>query len=297
MPGEVEIWTLVSAVALALAVFAVGMVAHANGSRSTKIPPYLPVEPGWGGMRVRSGCYNHWDFIAISAVIFFYLSQLGILALVSLADDGPKDEPSNKIGIVSIAVVICVQAAVTIFVCVMASRHLKPWKWLGLKWKLWPLVFVIAPIGVAMAWTLMIGLETVGFNAWLIETLQVREKQDVVSAFAEADSQLLLFLLSFMAVVVAPITEEIIFRGYIYPVAKGYAGAIPAAIFSAIIFSAIHTSMIAFVPLLVLALIMTLAYELTGSILAPISIHMLFNSATVILQILIIMEVIPAPEA
>ena len=49
-------------------------------------------------------------------------------------------------------------------------------------------------------------------------------KQEVVKAFTENDDPVMLGLLVLLAVVVAPLTEEILFRGYLYPVAKRFVG-------------------------------------------------------------------------
>lgn len=92
-------------------------------------------------------------------------------------------------------------------------------------------------------------------------------------------------LLVFTAVVVAPVSEEIIFRGYIYGVARRFAGRWAAAIFSALLFAAIHAHIPALAPLAVLALALTFVYESTGSLWAPMLMHATFNSITLILSL------------
>jgi uncharacterized protein len=94
-------------------------------------------------------------------------------------------------------------------------------------------------------------------------------------------------LLLLMAVVVAPITEETLFRGFIYGVLKRYIGAIGAAVVSAGLFAALHLNLGALPALFVLALCLTLAYEATGSLLANICMHAFFN-LTMLLLILYI---------
>ncbi len=110
--------------------------------------------------------------------------------------------------------------------------------------------------------------------------------QPLVQFFSSAKSTPLdRALLIFTAVVVAPVGEELIFRGYIYGVARRFAGRWSAAIFSALLFSAIHAHIPALAPLAVLALALTFVYESTGSLWAPMLMHATFNAITLILSL------------
>ena len=82
--------------------------------------------------------------------------------------------------------------------------------------------------------------------------------------------------------VIAPIGEEILFRGYIYPAMKRVIGALPAAFLAALLFAAIHNSAAGMATLTVLALALTVAYERTGSIIVPMVMHALFNSTSLL---------------
>ena len=79
------------------------------------------------------------------------------------------------------------------------------------------------------------------------------------------------------AVIIAPISEEIIFRGLFYGVGKRYLHPVISALICSLLFAFFHLSLTAFAGLFVLALLLTLAYERTGSILVPIGMHSLFN--------------------
>jgi membrane protease YdiL (CAAX protease family) len=85
-----------------------------------------------------------------------------------------------------------------------------------------------------------------------------------------------------LAVVVAPITEELLFRGYIYGVVKKFGGRWAAMLTSAALFAAMHNNVPAIPALMVLAIGFTLVYEFTGSLWASIVMHMLFNLAPVV---------------
>jgi membrane protease YdiL (CAAX protease family) len=79
------------------------------------------------------------------------------------------------------------------------------------------------------------------------------------------------------AVILAPISEEILFRGLFYGVGKRYLNPVLSALACSLLFAAFHLSLSAFAGLFILALCLTLAYERTGSLLVPIGMHSLFN--------------------
>lgn len=84
-----------------------------------------------------------------------------------------------------------------------------------------------------------------------------------------------------MAVVMAPIAEEVIFRGYFYGVIRRYGGRIPALLISSLIFAAIHIHLPSVPGLFLLAIILCLLYERTGSLWASIAFHAAFNASTI----------------
>ncbi len=88
------------------------------------------------------------------------------------------------------------------------------------------------------------------------------------------------WLLVFTAVVVAPLTEETIFRGYFYGSSAAMVAAGAAILLSAALFAAIHGYLPAFAPLVILAVALTLVYEFTGSLWAPMLMHACFNATT-----------------
>jgi membrane protease YdiL (CAAX protease family) len=80
------------------------------------------------------------------------------------------------------------------------------------------------------------------------------------------------------AVLLAPVTEELLFRGILYPAIK-QAGYPRVALWgTTLLFAAVHMNLVTFLPLAVLALVLTALYERTDNLLAPIMAHVLFNA-------------------
>jgi membrane protease YdiL (CAAX protease family) len=88
-----------------------------------------------------------------------------------------------------------------------------------------------------------------------------------------------------MAVVVAPVAEEVLFRGYLYGVIRRYCGRIAAIAVSSLLFAAIHVHLPSAPGLLLLAVTLCLLLERTGSLWATITMHSLFNASTIAMLI------------
>ena len=85
-------------------------------------------------------------------------------------------------------------------------------------------------------------------------------------------------LLGVLAILLAPAAEELLFRGMFYPAIK-QAGYPRLAMWGvSLLFACIHFNLATFVPLFVLALLLTALYERTDNLLAPITAHALFNT-------------------
>lgn len=103
------------------------------------------------------------------------------------------------------------------------------------------------------------------------------KQQDLAGLFASTDSPLLLLALTFMAVVVVPLGEELLFRAGLFRMLGRFLPRWPAILGSALLFATLHWSAVHFVPLTVLGVCFALAYEKTGSLLVPVVAHGLFN--------------------
>ena len=84
------------------------------------------------------------------------------------------------------------------------------------------------------------------------------------------------------AVLFAPVQEELIFRGYLYGLARRHLGVGAGLVVSSALFAGIHLHLPSFAGLFMLAVCLALAYEWTGSILVPMAMHALFNLLSVL---------------
>jgi hypothetical protein len=134
-------------------------------------------------------------------------------------------------------------------------------------------VFVVLPVAWWLQQASVFALEKIGWQP---------EEETAVMLLSVAKSWWSRVYLGAFAVVIAPVAEEFIFRGVLYPFVKqlGYPGF--AWIGVNFLFALIHMDAAALVPLFVLALALTWLYERTDNLLAPILAHSLFNVANLV---------------
>lgn len=233
---------------------------------------------GGDSSRVRSDLFGFADVPVVGLIIAFF----GLSAISSWFLNAPKAEPA-----------------------VLKLEHIIPG---ALQFAVFPIgimVFLYARnvsiteafglskvrIGRAVAWAfgLLLALLPAFF---LITDLAARklgenaELQPLVelyrAAVRERDYHVILHTFV-AAAVIAPLAEEFLFRGYLYATLKRAIGALPSAVFGAVLFAAIHNNAVSLPGLFLLALALTVAYEWSGSIWVPVFMHAFFNSLSLII--------------
>ena len=108
------------------------------------------------------------------------------------------------------------------------------------------------------------------------------DSQEIIQIFQQAKQFSQRLPIIILAVLVAPVSEEFIFRGYLYGVLKRYGGGLASLFFTSVLFALLHLNVPALLPLFLLACTFTLAYEMTGSLLVPMTMHALFNALNIV---------------
>lgn len=106
------------------------------------------------------------------------------------------------------------------------------------------------------------------------------DPQEAVQLFLDAETLGDRFLLMIYAVVFAPVTEELFFRGFLYPILKGWTGRNLAILISAVLFGLSHVHAMSFLPLCFFGAILGLVYDQTGKLGNAMVLHALFNFVT-----------------
>lgn len=124
--------------------------------------------------------------------------------------------------------------------------------------------------------------------AYVIESLtgEAPAVQGTVELLRESKSIARLAYMGLVTVVLAPIAEEILFRGILFTSVLQYKGRVVAVLSNSLLFGLIHSNWLTLVPLIVMAVMLTLLYERTRNLLAPIAAHSLFNLANFLMLLL-----------
>ena len=107
--------------------------------------------------------------------------------------------------------------------------------------------------------------------------------QDAVLLIQETDNPLTFFGMIFLAVVIAPIVEENVFRAGVYRFFKGKTSISFALLISGMIFGIIHGNLLSLPGLVTVGICLGIAYELSGSLRVAIFFHAFFNLNSIIL--------------
>jgi membrane protease YdiL (CAAX protease family) len=229
------------------------------------------------GGKVNTLAFKLGDFwVAVGFVTYF-------LIVISSGFDGPQHAVTTrqivKGGEVYLDLILMLGAF-------MQFRGINPFRQFGVT-----RLNVFRCLGIALGLVLCVhGFTMLTENLTLYAMHGKAEVQSVIEYFLDAakhsDRQAMI-LTALLAVVVAPVAEETLFRGYLYGVFKRYLGGIGAGLLTAVIFAAMHLNMAALPALFVLALCLTVAYEATGSLLVNIFMHSLFNLTSLVVIMLV----------
>lgn len=149
------------------------------------------------------------------------------------------------------------------------------------------------PLAQAVAYGSAAALVFLPF-AWTLGQLSARvmeligtkpEAQQAVQMLQKTTIPMQQVYFGVIAVVLAPLVEEIYFRGLLYTSLK-QAGRPRAALWgSSLFFALTHANVMSFVPLTVLAFVLVWLYEKTGNLLSCIAAHATFNLVNFVLLI------------
>jgi membrane protease YdiL (CAAX protease family) len=281
---------LTGLLAAALGLFVISATVRAVLRRAVKVDPAPAGDeddetPRWTGApppEIPSGLvpvwfYRAWDLFG-AAFVFAVFSGLALASL------GSPEHESRELSPKLIALNIGFQFLIAGIVAAFVLSRVGLASWLGLRWSRWPWLLLIAPASVLFMWVVFGSLQMSGYVKWM-ESLGVETVQDTVQLLQTSEDPLVLGLMACAAVIAAPLCEEIVFRGYLYPVLKKFTGIRLAAICSALVFAAAHGNLTALLPLFLFGGLLVFVYEKTGSLWAPIAVHFCFNGATVAIQI------------
>jgi len=183
--------------------------------------------------------------------------------------------------------VYCVGAVVTVVVILLLARltFARGLRGFGLRPRTIPRDFGWACVDLLAVWPVVLGM--IVLTVYLGKALlgpQFEIPQHMgLELIQEPGALPLRILIIVLAVVIAPLVEEMLFRGLIQTTLRSYSGRPWLAIaVTAAMFASVHANGTHWPALFVLALGLGYAYERSGSLFRPIFMHALFNGITIL---------------
>jgi membrane protease YdiL (CAAX protease family) len=237
----------------------------------TRPPPERPEMPE--GAEHRPVWPSWFAWVGFLAAMFGVLVVVGTASAI-LGADG--DSPGF--------VVIATLAQGVVFVSTavwFASRIAKP--------KAWHFGLRRAPFWSTLGWAALGVFSFFVISAIYAGIVQPDAKQDVVESLGGDQGTFGLIIAGLMVIAVAPVVEEIFFRGFFYRALRSRFSIVVAALMDGLLFGVIHYNggadgLLILPPLALLGFIFCLVYERTGSLYPVIGMHAFNNSLAFAVQ-------------
>lgn len=212
-----------------------------------------------------------WVFAAFVFVSFAVSALLALLELVNLS-------PANYvrpsvfqlvIAVITYSLTIAVVLGVpylwkrkTVDLRTLGIHKLPTWTDIGLA----PIAYVVYVIVLSTILAMI--------ASWL-PSVPLDQAQDIgFQTFGSRTDNILAFL---TLVILAPIAEEVLFRGYLYGKLKTYVPVVVAALVTSLLFALVHFQLNVGIDVFILSLFLCGLRSLTGSIWAGVLVHMIKN--------------------
>jgi len=215
----------------------------------------------------------------------FFIWLIGISMMQSVVDliagsfEGWQSDFLNNL-------VFCTGAVVTIVVMLILAQvdFAEGLKGLGLRLRTIPKDAALAFVNLLAVWPVVLAMivATTSFGKMLQGQDFEMPQHEELQLISESTAIPLRVLIVFLAVVVAPLLEEMLFRGLFQTMIRSYLEQ-PwvAIIITSAIFASVHQNVTHWPALFMLAMGLGYAYEKSGSLFRPIFMHALFNGVAI----------------
>ena len=214
------------------------------------------------------------DFLVVMALLISFLLLSVLSSLLGLPTSARAQNPAS-----GFLVAIGLYGSILVLVHFLVQRHRANWRG----------AFGFNSPRPVSALLLALGVTSIILPvAWALGSVSSRVMdQFALKAVPQQSVKMLQtgiplgpeIFLAMLANVLAPVTEELLFRGILYPFIKQQGYPKLALWGTAVLFGMLHLNLMTFLPLTFLGLVLAWLYETTDNLTAPILAHSLFNLA------------------
>jgi len=214
---------------------------------------------------------NGKDILMLGSILFFFYAMTKLLAALIIIE-----YPKTHISVLLSLQTIVELALITIVLsCEPIAAFIRQRKTIiSLIKQIFKTYSSIIPLilGISLA------------NLMLFQLLKIPAKpMPVVTLLQYQNDPFALGLIIILAVILAPVLEELLFRGIIYGFLRKKQSLGFSCLVTSLLFALMHTHIFSFIPLFALGVAFSLTYERTRNILIPIGLHAVHNGCMLIL--------------
>lgn len=136
-------------------------------------------------------------------------------------------------------------------------------------------------IPLYLAFLPLLGLVAILNQLFFNELLHIEIEHQAITQYMNQLNKPLHQIYIATAIFIAPLYEEILFRGILLPKITQKTGLTKALIITSLLFAALHFHLPALLPLFALSTLLSLVYWWSGSLWNCIAIHMIFNAGSI----------------
>lgn len=220
-----------------------------------------------------------WGPVDVLLVVVAWIGlQLGSAPVVFFLGVDPLSDPRGQTALQTLTWLLTCG-----FIFLLVRRGLgQPLSTLGLRRPRWAsLVFTI------LLFALTYFPVTAGMALWIaalhdLAGLEIARQDSITifRRFAVADDREAIAFLLVGGVIIAPVGEEIFFRGFVFGCFRERWGLFLGAVLSSFLFALVHVSLVALAPLFLIGCILCYIRHRTGSLYPSMLFHALFNGTT-----------------
>lgn len=179
-------------------------------------------------------------------------------------------------------------ATVALILVVARGAFARGLKGFGLRLKTIPRDLPRAFLNLVAVWPLVMAMMSLTILIMrLLDKKFVVPQHEALEVITQSNAVPLQVLMIVLAVLVAPLVEEMLFRGLFQTMLRSYLGRPWLAIaITSVLFAAIHADPEHWPALFVLAMGLGYSYEKSGSLFRPIFMHAMFNGLTIVAALL-----------
>lgn len=185
----------------------------------------------------------------------------------------PSDGPARSLALV------LMEPFLVLPVAIVLGRRRTSWRHLG--FRKFPLDMVALSLGILLLIYPLILLHNL-----VLVWLGVQTQGDSITELYQALGTPLPFLLA--TVILAPLSEEIFFRGFLFPGLRQKHGWVKAMLISSAIFALFHLQPAAFIPTFLLGCVLAYAFQRSSSIWPGVILHFLINGFALCLTVIVV---------